>query len=170
MSRWILLLTTACILIGCGQGDYSGYSYRSYVVRGVRYTPMAPAQAPGYMEEGVASHYREGWLIFPGPTALGEKQWPWSRAGAHKTLPLPCKVRVTNRRNGRSTVIRLNDRGPFVTGRVLDVTEPVAKDLGFFGEGLAPISIEVLSVGDGRWEVTRSPIPSAGSARASLNP
>jgi rare lipoprotein A len=166
MSRWTVALIASCILAGCGQGDYSGYSYRSYVVRGVRYTPMPPGQAPGYVEEGVASHYREGWLFFPGPTALGENQWPWSRAGAHKTLPLPCRVRVTNRRNGRSAVIRLNDRGPFIAGRTLDVTEPVAKELGFYREGLAPVRVEVLSVGDAQWEVTRSTIPRAISVAA----
>jgi rare lipoprotein A len=76
-------------------------------------------------------------------------------------LPLPCRVRVTNLRNGRSTVIRLNDRGPFVAGRTLDVTEPVAKELGFYGAGLAPVRIEVLSVGDAQWKVTRPVIPRA---------
>jgi hypothetical protein len=81
--------------------------------------------------------------------------------GAHKTLPLPCRVRVTNLRNGRSTVIRLNDRGPFVAGRTLDVTEPVAKQLGFYDAGLARVRIEVLSVGDGKWRVTRPVIPRA---------
>ena len=156
-----LCLLLPCILVGCGQGDYSGYRYRPYVVHGVRYTPMSPGQAPGYVEEGVASHYREGWLFFPGPTALGENLWPWSRSGAHKTLPLPCRVRVTNLRNGRSTVIRLNDRGPFIAGRTLDVTEPVAKELGFYGAGLAPVRIEVLSVGDAKWKVTRPVIPRA---------
>jgi rare lipoprotein A len=161
MPRWIFSLLLPCILVGCGQGDYSGYRYRPYVVRGVRYTPMSPGQAPGYVEMGVASHYREGWLFFPGPTALGENLWPWSRSGAHKTLPLPCRVRVTNLRNGRSTVIRLNDRGPFIAGRTLDVTEPVAKELGFYGAGLAPVRIEVLSVGDAKWKVTRPMIPRA---------
>ena len=161
MRRWIFGLLLPCILVGCGQGDYSGYRYRPYVVHGVRYTPMSPGQAPGYVEEGVASHYMEGWLFFPGPTALGENLWPWSRSGAHKTLPLPCRVRVTNLRNGRSTVIRLNDRGPFVAGRTLDVTEPVAKELGFYGAGLAPVRVEVLSVGDAKWKVTRPVIPRA---------
>jgi rare lipoprotein A len=92
---------------------------------------------------------------------LGEKQWPWSRAGAHKLLPLPCRVRVTNLRNGRSTIIRLNDRGPFIAGRTLDVTEPVAKELGFYEAGLAAVRIEVLSVGDAQWRVSRSTIPRA---------
>lgn len=122
---------------------------------------MPPHAAPGFVEEGTASHYREGWLIFPGKTALGESLWPWSRSGAHKTLPLPCRVRVTNLRNGRSVVIRLNDRGPFIAGRNLDVTEPVAKELGFHRAGLAPVRIEVLSVGDGRWKIKRPKVPRA---------
>lgn len=149
------------MLAGCESGGVSGYKYKPYTVRGQRYEPMPPGQAPGYMEDGVMSHYREGWLIFPGKTALGENLWPWSETGAHKTLPLPCRVRVTNLRNGRSTVIRINDRGPFIPGRTLDVTEPVAKKLGFYSAGLAPMRIEVLSVGDGRWKVTKRPAPRA---------
>jgi rare lipoprotein A len=161
MPRRMPVLMAVCLLVGCGQREYSGYSYKPYVVRGVRYTPMSPGQAPGYVEEGIASHYKEGWFFLPGPTALGEKQWPWSRAGAHKTLPLPCRVRVTNLRNGRSTIIRLNDRGPFIAGRTLDVTEPVAKELGFYSAGLARVRIEVLSVGDAQWKVSHSAIPRA---------
>jgi rare lipoprotein A len=161
MPRWAVLFIVPCILASCSQQEYSGYQYRPYFVRGVRYTPMSPGQVPGYVEEGIASHYKEGWLFLPGPTSLGEKQWPWSRAGAHKLLPLPCRVRVTNLRNGRSTIIRLNDRGPFIAGRTLDVTEPVAKELGFYEAGLAPVRIEVLSVGDAQWRVSRSPIPGA---------
>ncbi len=148
-------------LAGCESGGYSGYKYKGYTVRGERYEPIPPGAAPGHVEEGTASHYREGWLIFPGKTALGENLWPWSRGGAHKTLPLPCKVRVTNLRNGRSVVIRLNDRGPFIAGRNLDVTEPVARELGFYGAGLAPVRVEVLSVGDGRWKIDRPAAPRA---------
>lgn len=148
-------------LSGCAGGGYSGYKYKPYTVRGQHYEPIPPNAAPGYVEEGMASHYREGWFIFPGKTALGENLWPWSRSGAHKTLPLPCRVRVTNLRNGRSTVIRLNDRGPYISGRILDVTEPVAKKLGFHGAGLAPVKVEVLSVGDGRWKIKRRSVPRA---------
>jgi rare lipoprotein A len=161
MPRWIFGLLLPCVLGGCGQTDYPGYKYRPYILGGIRYTPMSPGQAPGYVEVGVASHYKEGGLFLPGPTSLGEGLWPWSRSGAHKTLPLPCRVRVTNLRNGRSTTIRLNDRGPFVAGRILDVTEPVAKELGFYDAGLTPVRLEVLSVGDGRWKVTRAVIPRA---------
>ncbi|MFZ0712358.1 MAG: septal ring lytic transglycosylase RlpA family protein [Terrimicrobiaceae bacterium] len=170
MPRWILVSLMPCLLAGCGQVDYQGYNYRPYTVHGVRYTPMSPGQAPGYVEEGIASHYTEGWLFFPGPTSLGESLWPWSRGGAHKTLPLPCRVRVTNLRNGRSTIVRLNDRGPFVAGRTLDVTEPVAKELGFYDTGLARVRIEVLSVGDAKWKVTRPVIPRAIPVAAASQP
>lgn len=159
--RRFCALGLAALLAACSSGDFEGYKARPYTVRGVRYYPLPPNEAPGYVEEGVASHYHEGWFLFPGKTALGESLWPWTSTGAHKTLPLPCRVRVTNLRNGRSTVIRLNDRGPFITGRVLDVTGPVAKKLGFYKAGLAPVRIEVLSVGDGSWKITRRPAPRA---------
>ncbi len=141
-------------LAGCGGGGFSGYKFRPYTVRGVTYTPMAPAAAIGFVEEGIASWYDESRLwIFPGKSAIGEKQWRWSRAAAHKTLPLPCRIRITNLRNGRSCVVRVNDRGPFVQGRIVDVTPPIARELGFLRQGLAPVRIEVLSVGDGRYRI-----------------
>lgn len=142
-------------LAGCGP-THEGYKCKPYTVRGVHYTPMTPREAVGYVEEGTASHYDESFLVFfPGNTALGEKQYSWSRSAAHKTLPLPCKVRVTNLRNGRSVVIRVNDRGPFIGERTLDVTPAVAKDLGFHRAGLCRVRLEVLSVGDGRWRIRR---------------
>jgi rare lipoprotein A len=117
---------------------------------------MSPREAVGYVEEGVASHYDESFLVFfPGKTAIGESQYAWSKSAAHKTLPLPCKIRVTNLRNGRSTVVRVNDRGPFIGERNLDVTTGVAKTLGFHAAGLCPVRIQVLSVGDGRWRIKR---------------
>lgn len=161
MKAALATLGFALLLAGCGSASYEGYKYKPYTLRGQRYEPLLPDQAPGYVEEGVASHYHEGFLFFPGTTAIGEKLWPWTSGGAHKTLPLPCKVRVTNLRNGRSTVIRLNDRGPFISGRMLDVTAPVAKKLGFYEAGLAPVRIEVLSVGDGRWRIAHRSAPRA---------
>lgn len=151
-----ILLCFCCLsLAGCGS-SYEGYKFKPYTVRGNSYTPMTPREAVGYVEEGVASHYDESFLvIFPGKTAIGENQYSWSQSAAHKTLPLPCKVRVTNLRNGRSTVVRVNDRGPFVEGRTIDVTTGVAKKLGFHNAGLCPVSIQVLSVGDGQWRIRR---------------
>lgn len=152
--HWILLLLTLA-LTGCG-GGYEGYKYRPYSLRGQTYEPMHPREAIGFVEEGIASHYDESrFLLIPGKSAIGEKQYAWSKAAAHKTLPLPCRIRVTNLRNGRSMVVRVNDRGPFVEGRILDVTPAVAKKLGFFDQGLTPVRIEVLSVGDGRHRIRR---------------
>lgn len=155
MLRYLVLPVVSLLLAGCFAGSYEGYKYKPYTVRGERYVPLLPDEAPGYVEEGIASHYWEGFLIFPGPTALGEHAWPWSSHGAHKTLPLPCRVRVTNLKNGKSTVIRLNDRGPFIEGRILDVSRPVAKKLGFYEAGLTQVRVEVLSVGDGKYRIKK---------------
>lgn len=155
MRHHLLIWAFCLMLTGCGN-SYSGYKYKPYTVRGVYYTPMEPREAVGHVEEGVASHYDESTLIFfPGKTAIGERQYAWSRSAAHKTLPLPCKIKVTNLRNGRTAVLRVNDRGPFIGDRMLDVTTGVAKDLGFHKSGLCPVRIEVLSVGDGRWRIRR---------------
>ena len=151
-----VLLGLSCLVVAACGSSYEGYKFKPYTVRGVAYTPMAPREAVGYVEVGLASHYDESFLvIFPGKTAIGENQFSWSRSAAHKTLPLPCKVRVTNLRNGRSMVVRVNDRGPFVAGRNLDVTTGVAKKLGFRNAGLCPVRIEVLSVGDGRCRIRK---------------
>ena len=89
-------------------------------------------------EEGLASVYgNEG-----GRTASGEKANPAALTAAHRTLPFGTRVQVTNRRNGRSVVVRINDRGPFKRGRVIDVSPAAARVLGF--KGLAPVTIDVV--------------------------
>jgi rare lipoprotein A len=154
-SSLAILILASFLLAGCA-ASYEGYKYKPYSIRGVRYHPMPPRQAVGHVETGVASHYSEHFLIFPGKTAIGEKLWPWTRAAAHKTLPLPAHIRVTNLKNGKTTTVRLNDRGPFIRGRMLDVTKPVADELGFTKQGLTEVRIEVLSVGDGPHRIRRS--------------
>lgn len=147
-------IVMAVLAAGCAAPSYEGYKFRPYSIRGVPYTPMSPQEALGFWEEGIASWFDESRLwIFPGKSALGERQWRWSRAAAHKTLPLPCRIRITNLENGRRTVVRVNDRGPFVRGRIVDVTPRVARELGFYEKGLARVRIEVLSVGDGRFRL-----------------
>lgn len=147
------LIVVFFLLAGCG-GGYEGYKYKPYTVRGVYYTPMHPKASVGFTQEGIASHFDEShFFFFPGKSAIGENQWSWSRAAAHKTLPLPCRIRITNLRNGRQATVRVNDRGPFIPGRIVDVTPPVARQLGFYKQGLAPVRIEVLSVGDGRHRI-----------------
>ena len=73
-------------------------------------------------------------------TANGERESPGALTAAHRTLPFGSHVRVTNTHNGRSVVVRINDRGPFVRGRVIDLTPAGARALGF--SGLAPVTVE----------------------------
>jgi rare lipoprotein A len=83
-----------------------------------------------------------------GRTASGEHAQPGSLTGAHRSLPFGTMVRVTNRRNGRNVVVRINDRGPFIRGRIIDVTPTAARGLGF--SGVAPVTIAVVGGGAGQ--------------------
>ena len=127
---------------------------RSYQVRGQHYQPMSVDAALDFEETGTCSWYNESSFfgLRRGTTSLGEKVMPWHLTGAHKTLPLPCLVKVTNLENGKSVKVRINDRGPFIPGRILDVTPRAAKKLGFYGDGLTETRVEVLSVGDGSYK------------------
>ena len=99
----------------------------------ILFTMGVSAQA----QSGIASVYS-----YKGSkTASGERAHPSGMTAAHRTLPFGSKVRVTNKRNGRSVVVRINDRGPFVRGRVIDVTPAAAQALGF--SGLAPVHVAV---------------------------
>jgi len=88
-------------------------------------------------ESGVASVY----AYSSGKTASGERANPGGLTAAHRTLKFGTQVRVTNRRNGRNVVVRINDRGPFVRGRVIDITPAAARALGF--SGLAPVTVDI---------------------------
>jgi rare lipoprotein A len=88
---------------------------------------------------GLASVYGYGGTR----TASGERARPGGLTAAHRSLPFGTHVRVTNKRNGRSVVVRINDRGPFVRGRVIDLTPAGAHALGF--SGLAPVTLAVLN-------------------------
>ena len=146
-------LVSGCVSCSSRPSGYSGYMTRSYTDRGQTYHPMGVDQALGHEETGICSWYDESKFfgLKRGNTSLGEKVQPWHITGAHKTLPLPCLVKVTNLENGRTLKVRLNDRGPFIAGRHLDVTPRAAKKLGFRDQGLTRTRIEVLSVGDGSY-------------------
>jgi rare lipoprotein A len=148
------LLAVMCVGVSCSSRPegYSGYMTRPYTIRGQSYQPMGVEEALGHSETGICSWYDESSFfgLKRGNTSLGEKVQPWHLTGAHKTLPLPCLVKVTNLENGKTVKIRINDRGPFIPNRHLDVTPRAAKKLGFHGDGLTRTRIEVLSVGDGR--------------------
>lgn len=140
-------------LCSCGP-HYEGYQTRGYTIRGNHYQPLSVQEALTYSDEGIASWYDESRMFgfIRGNTSLGEKVGRFDISGAHKTLPLPCRVKVTNLENGRSLKMRLNDRGPFIPGRIIDVTPRAAAKLGFKDQGLARARVEVLSVGDGKYQ------------------
>jgi rare lipoprotein A len=111
-----------------------------YEVMGRRYYVMNDAK--GYRERGIASWY--GTKFHGRLTSSGEPYDMYAMTAAHKTLPLPSYVRVTHRGNGRSIVVRVNDRGPFVGERVIDLSYAAAVRLGMHIEGTALVDVEVV--------------------------
>lgn len=149
--RWLafvtVLLLSAC---GVGGGQYAGPApqvtkglYKignPYHVDGQWYYPRVDYN---YEERGVASWY--GPNFHGKPTANGEIFDMNAVSAAHKTLPLPSVVRVTNLENGRSIVVRVNDRGPFARGRVIDLSKRAAELLGFADKGTAMVHVRLLA-------------------------
>ncbi len=78
---------------------------------------------------------RASWYALTSKTASGERINPSAMTAAHRSLPFGTKVRVTNKRNGKAVVVRINDRGPFIRGRVIDLSKAAARQLGFIGAG-----------------------------------
>ena len=126
----------------------------SYTVKGKRYYPMSVAKARKYKATGTASWYGHETLRQKGGhmTANGEKFSPYALTAAHKHLPLPTNVKVTNLSNNRSIVVRVNDRGPFPSRhnpnsgkRIIDLSMGAAKKLGFYRKGTARVRVEVIS-------------------------
>lgn len=113
---------------------------RNYVVLGRRYHVLPTSD--GYVERGVASWYGEK---FHGRrTSSGDAYDMYGMTAAHKTLPLPTYARVTNLRNGRSIVVKINDRGPFVHNRLIDLTYTGAAKLGLLGAGTGLVEMRAL--------------------------
>jgi rare lipoprotein A len=110
---------------------------RPYKVKGKTYYPMA--SAAGYSEKGIASWYG---YESGNRTSMGTRFRPQGYTAAHKTLPLPSKVRVTNLRNGRSIIVLVNDRGPFKKNRLIDLSHGAAKKIGL--HGLAKVKVEYI--------------------------
>jgi rare lipoprotein A len=151
-----ILLAFAALLAGCteskfvvdqakvitnpGPGKPAPYKIgKPYQVNGVWYYPKADYR---YSETGIASWYGPG---FHGKrTANGEVYDENGLTAAHKTLPMPAMVRVTNLENGRSIQVRVNDRGPFEAGRVIDMTRRGAQLLGFINQGTARVRVDIM--------------------------
>lgn len=82
---------------------------------------------------------RASWYALYSQTASGEQMNPKELTAAHRTLPFGTKLKVTNQKNGKSVVVRINDRGPFIKGRVIDLSKGAAKQLGFISSGVTSI-------------------------------
>lgn len=138
------LAALALILAGCGgsrswrKGGVTGA--KPYTVRGKTYYPLKSAH--GFVEEGIASWYGPG---FHGRnTANGERFNQNDMTAAHKLLPLGTEVRVTHLGNGRSINVRINDRGPFVEDRIIDLSREAANRLNMLGTGTARVRVQSL--------------------------
>lgn len=115
---------------------------RPYQVRGVWYTPKAD---PDYDEKGIASWYGE--QFHNRNTANGEVFDMDRITAAHKTLPLPSIVEVTDLETGRKLKVRVNDRGPFVQGRIIDLSKGAAEKLGIYRKGIARVRVRYVGPG-----------------------
>jgi rare lipoprotein A len=136
---------------------------RPYTVRGVTYTPRAD---PGYDRLGYATWY--------GPesgntTASGERFRPDGISAAHTTLPLPTYAEVTSLDTGRTILLRINDRGPFSTGRslIIDLSRGAAEQLGVKRQGIAPVRVRVVDPPDRDKQRLREGLPAAERPRLS---
>ncbi len=117
-------------------------SQRPYKINGVWYYPLPSAE--GYVEEGLASWY--GSDFHGKPTACGEPYDMHAMTAAHKTLPLGTYVKVTHVEDGNAVIVRVNDRGPFVAGRIIDLSQQASQALGIKGKGLAQVRVEAVEV------------------------
>lgn len=117
---------------------------RPYTIDGHTYYPLPSAE--GFVEEGYASWY--GPDFHGKPTACGEIYNMYDISAAHKILPINTYVRVTNLSNGKEIIARINDRGPFVKDRIIDLSYGAAKELGVVGPGTVKVRVEALGEGE----------------------
>lgn len=135
---------------------YREVNFLPYTIRGVYYEPWQTSR--GYVDEGMASWYGEKFHGYQ--TSNGEIYDMFAMTAAHTRLPLPSFVKVTNLENQRSTVVRVNDRGPFHPNRIIDLSYAAAKALGFAKTGTAMVRVEAIHVTpDGLTYVGDNPEP-----------
>lgn len=128
-----------------------------YTVLGKTYTVMD--KGDNYIERGVASWY--GTKFHGRPTANGEKYSLYGMTAAHRSLPIPSYVKVTNLANGRTAIVRVNDRGPFHSERIIDLSYAAAVKLGYAEQGTARVEVEIINTR------ATAPVASGGAAAAS---
>jgi rare lipoprotein A len=153
-----LVIASMALLSACSTTEYASHLIKSsggnantakegnfkvgkpYDVFGTTYVPQ---ETYSYSEKGVASWYGPG--FHGNQTASGETYDKYDYTAAHRTLQMPSLVRVTNLDNGRSVIVRVNDRGPFAKGRIIDVSKRAAQQLDMIGTGTARVKVELLS-------------------------
>src|SRR3990172_6542711 len=174
-SRWLLLIPLLMLLSACGALTRSGGYYeddgpaasppadvanipdavpkaeprstsgnKPYSVYGTTYTPLS--ETSGYRERGIASWY--GKKFHGRRTSSGEAYDMYAMTAAHKTLPLPSYVHVRNLQNGRAVIVRVNDRGPFLNNRLIDLSYAAAARLGILGSGTGVVEVETGGPGE----------------------
>jgi rare lipoprotein A len=149
-SSKALLLTLALFLLifysACGSQGPAGATptQRPYVIKNVKYYPIPSSN--GYVNTGIASWY--GRDFHGRTTSNGERYIMYAQTAAHKILPMNTMLLVKNLDNGRHTVVRINDRGPFVRGRILDLSYTSAKKLGIVRKGTGRVRITALASAD----------------------
>ena len=144
ISRYLILFTF--FIISCG----SNIAYGDYVdTAGMSRKQIESIKNHPKVQIGVASYY--GKKFHKKRTANGEIFNMYKVSAAHKSYPLGTKVRVTNLENGRSIKLFINDRGPFVKGRIIDLSYKAARKLDFVSQGTTKVKIEVLRLGDNKY-------------------
>jgi len=136
------------------------YANRPYQVFGKDYTPMTELRA--FRQRGTASWY--GRRFHGQSTSSGEPYDMYAMSAAHPVLPIPSYARVTNLANGRSVVVRVNDRGPFHGDRIIDLSYVAAHRLGYINEGSARVEVESILPGSGAPTAARAPAASVARA------
>ncbi len=152
-----LVIASALLLSACTTAEYASHVIKTsggnsntanagnfkvgkpYTVLGQSYTPR---ETYSYSERGIASWYGPG--FHGGKTASGETYDKYAYTAAHRTLQMPSLVRVTNLDNGKSVIVRVNDRGPFAKGRVIDISKRAAEAIGMIGTGTARVQLDLL--------------------------
>lgn len=154
--RWLVFGILVAVLVACGgPAEKSGVyrkdkvlrppepqppTQRPYIVFGKKYHPLPSAD--GFEETGLASWYGSEWHGLK--TSSGETYNMYDRTAAHKTLPMGTYVRIRSLKNNKTTVVRINDRGPFIRGRIIDLSYMAANDIGLVDPGITPVKIEAL--------------------------
>jgi len=148
ISKWLLILpgVMALGMIGCAEVRHPQPVYQTArpapppASRAARPSPPACVPTRTFLQEGTASWY--GRPYHGRQTASGQIYNMHNFTAAHRSLPFGSRIRVTNLRNGRSVLLTVNDRGPFIRGRIIDVSYRAARALNFVRAGLVPVRLE----------------------------